>query len=110
MDKLFQYLLTSQANHLCQKLAGLVCALALWATPAARIHRLRIAVIPQTDGTMQWEPVHAGVGGRELTRWTSIYWNAPTREDDVEAQIALVDRIVRQLSGFGAGSGSRTGA
>jgi ribose transport system substrate-binding protein len=24
----------------------------------------------------------------------SIYWNAPTREDDVEAQIALVERVV----------------
>ena len=43
---------------------------------------------------MFWEAAHAGAeAGANLTG-TSIYWNAPTREDDVEGQIALVDRIV----------------
>lgn len=51
-------------------------------------------MIPQTDGTMQWEPVHVGSEVAADKVGVSIYWNAPTREDDVEAQIALVDRIV----------------
>ena len=54
----------------------------------------KIAVIPQTDGTAQWEPVHTGAEVAAIQTGVSIYWNAPTREDDVEGQIALVDRVV----------------
>jgi ribose transport system substrate-binding protein len=43
---------------------------------------------------MQWEPVHTGAEAATDRTGESIYWNAPTREDDVEAQIALVDRVV----------------
>jgi ribose transport system substrate-binding protein len=52
-----------------------------------------IAVIPQTEGTLRWEAAH--VGAEEAVQNTSafIYWNAPMRDDDVEAQIAIVDRI-----------------
>lgn len=41
---------------------------------------------------MIWESAHVGVASAADRAHTSIYWNAPTREDDVEAQIALVDR------------------
>jgi ribose transport system substrate-binding protein len=73
-----------------------VCALALWAS-ACRSHRqVRIAVIPQTEGTAQWDPVHTGAETAAERDGVYIYWNAPTREDDVEAQIALVDRVVAE--------------
>ena len=56
----------------------------------------RIAVIPQTEGNMIWEAAHVGAEEAAHRYGAFIYWNAPTREDDVEAQIALVDRVVAQ--------------
>lgn len=63
---------------------------------ACRSHlQERIAVIPQTEGNMIWEAVHVGAETAAHRQGAFIYWNAPTREDDVEAQIALIDRVVR---------------
>ena len=42
---------------------------------------------------MLWEPEHGGAQTTALGLGARIYWNAPTREDDVEGQIALVQRI-----------------
>lgn len=56
----------------------------------------RIAVIPQTEGTMIWETEHVGAEEAAYRHGAAIYWNAPTREDDVEAQISTVDRVVDQ--------------
>jgi ribose transport system substrate-binding protein len=42
-----------------------------------------------------WEPEHAGAQLAASQRGFKIYWNAPTREDDVQGQIALVDRIIK---------------
>ncbi|HEY1759465.1 MAG TPA: substrate-binding domain-containing protein [Bryobacteraceae bacterium] len=56
----------------------------------------RIAVIPQTEGTAFWEAEHVGAEEAAHRHGAFVYWNAPTREDDVEAQIALVDRIVHE--------------
>ncbi|MGA7340379.1 MAG: substrate-binding domain-containing protein, partial [Terracidiphilus sp.] len=56
--------------------------------------QVRIAVIPQTEGTMIWEAAHVGAEIGADHTGAFIYWNAPTREDDVEAQIALVERVV----------------
>jgi ribose transport system substrate-binding protein len=59
----------------------------------------RIAFIPRTTGSTLWEAEHAGAASA-ASRWNfEVYWNAPTHEDDVEDQIALVDRIRR--GGFG---------
>jgi ribose transport system substrate-binding protein len=55
-----------------------------------------IAVIPQTEGTMIWEAAHVGAEDAAHRHGASIYWNAPTREDDIEAQIAIVDRVVNE--------------
>ena len=65
-------------------------------------HRLpSIAVIPQTEGTTIWEAAHVGAETAAAETGSSIYWIAPTREDDIEAQIRLVNRIVnRHLSGL----------
>lgn len=51
-------------------------------------------MIPQTEGTMIWEAEHVGGEDAAYRHGAAIYWNAPTREDDVEAQIAIVDRVV----------------
>lgn len=42
---------------------------------------------------MIWESAHVGAAIAADRTGASIYWNAPAREDDVEAQIALVDRV-----------------
>jgi ribose transport system substrate-binding protein len=53
-----------------------------------------IAVIPQTTGFSLWEAEHAGAETAALKTGYRLYWNAPTREDDVERQIQIVDRAV----------------
>jgi ribose transport system substrate-binding protein len=62
-------------------------------TSCKRSTTIRIAVIPRTTGTMMWEPEHRGVLDAGLRAGAYIYWNAPTREDDVQGQIAMVQRI-----------------
>ena len=52
-----------------------------------------IAIIPRTTGTMMWEPEHGGALAAALPLGARVYWNAPTREDDVQSQIALVERV-----------------
>jgi len=74
----------------------MVCAFALWPTACGSHNQARIAVIPQTEGTIFWEAEHTGAEQAAGSTGTFVYWNAPTSEDDVEAQIALVDRIVDQ--------------
>jgi ribose transport system substrate-binding protein len=53
-----------------------------------------IAVIPRTSGTPLWEPLHVGAEIAARSAGIKIYWNAPTREDDVQGQIALVDSVI----------------
>lgn len=72
---------------------GLVCAVALGAAGCGSHRPAKIAVIPQTEGTGLWEAAHTGAEEAADRSGVSIYWNAPTREDDVEAQITLVDRV-----------------
>ena len=51
-------------------------------------------MIPQTDGTVLWNAAHAGAETAASRIGSSIYWNAPMREDDVAAQVKLVNQIV----------------
>jgi ribose transport system substrate-binding protein len=53
-----------------------------------------IAVIPRACGTALWEPEHAGVAHVARRQGMNVYWNAPTREDDVAGQIDLLERVV----------------
>jgi len=96
MNILRQSGLRDRQNRPYLAMAGLVCAFALWATACKSHRQVRIAVIPQTEGTIFWEAEHTGTEQAADPTGTFIYWNAPTSEDDVEAQIALVDRIVDQ--------------
>lgn len=60
-----------------------------------------IAVIPQTTGPELWESVHAGAENAAYKTGYHIYWNAPTREDDVEGQTALVEKVIaREYQGL----------
>jgi ribose transport system substrate-binding protein len=72
----------------------LACAAGLLVAGCAGRQPERVAVIPQTEGTMMWEAAHVGAEEAAHRHDASIYWNAPTREDDVEAQISIVDRVV----------------
>ena len=74
-------------------MTGLACTAALWISACRLHHQVRIAVIPQTEGTIIWEAAHVGVEEAASQTGAIIYWIAPTREDDVEAQIRLVDRV-----------------
>jgi ribose transport system substrate-binding protein len=42
---------------------------------------------------MLWEPEHRGAMDAGIKLGARIYWNAPTREDDIQGQIALVQRV-----------------
>ena len=49
-----------------------------------------IYVIPRTTATLFWESVHTGTLVAAKEDGLRIYWNAATREDDVDRQIELV--------------------
>ena len=55
-----------------------------------------IAVIPRTSGTFLWEPMHVGAEIAAQNSGLKVYWNAPTREDDIQGQIALLEKVVAQ--------------
>lgn len=69
---------------------GLICVGCEIRTPRS------IAVIPETTGTELWEAAHAGAELAGYEEGYKIYWNAPTRRDDVEGQIALVERAIKK--------------
>jgi len=53
-----------------------------------------IAVIPQTTATPLWESEHLGAKATAAKAGVHIYWNAPTSEDDILSQIAMVERVI----------------
>src|ERR1700730_11383634 len=53
-----------------------------------------IAVIPRTTGNELWESVHKGAEAAGRLTGFHIYWNAPTREDDIERQVGLVEKMI----------------
>ena len=68
--------------------------LALCFIVGCKVHRpATIAVIPRTSGTILWEPEDVGAQQAAAELGERIYWNASSREDDVDGQIALVDRV-----------------
>ena len=52
-----------------------------------------IAVIPRTSGTILWEPENVGAQTAAAELGERVYWNASTREDDIDGQISLVSRM-----------------
>jgi ribose transport system substrate-binding protein len=53
-----------------------------------------VAVIPRTTALMLWEAEHAGAESAARRAGLTVYWNAPTREDDVERQITLIQHAI----------------
>lgn len=76
--------------------ARMVAALLLVCACGCRVNSPTIAVIPRTTGMALWEPEHAGAQFTASHLGLRVYWNAPTREDDVQGQIALVERIIQR--------------
>lgn len=60
-----------------------------------RRHPPAIAVLPRTAGSTLWEAEHAGADAASRNSKYAVYWNAPTHEDDVEGQIALIEKVRR---------------
>jgi ribose transport system substrate-binding protein len=79
---------------MCLRDLCLACAVCLPATSCGPRNKELIAVIPQTDGMMLWDAAHAGAEIAASRTGSMIYWNAPMREDDVAAQVRLVDQVV----------------
>ncbi len=55
-----------------------------------------IAFIPRTTGINLAEDMHKGAQAAAQTAGYRIYWNAPTREDDVNRQIRITESAVRR--------------
>ncbi len=70
--------------------------LAVLAAAGCRREHPVIAVIPRTCGTALWEPEHAGADAVARQRGLDVYWNAPMRDDDMQAQIALIEKSVNR--------------
>ena len=75
------------------RLCSTLAAVTLLVSCASR-HAHTLAVIPRTTGMSLWESAHAGAEAAASNSHLKIYWNAPTREDDVKGQIALVNRAI----------------
>jgi ribose transport system substrate-binding protein len=79
------------------KSASLVCLLMVaMGLQSCHSKRDEIAVIPRTTSSTIWEAEHAGAEFAARKAGLRIRWNAPTREDDVQLQISMVDRAVAQ--------------
>ena len=72
-----------------------VLACLIGETIACRRSAPVIALIPRTTGVSFWESERAGAESVAARLHFKLYWNAPTREDDIEGQIALVERVRR---------------
>jgi ribose transport system substrate-binding protein len=71
--------------------AGLLLLAALIAMGCKRTPHT-VAVIPRTCGSALWEPEHAGAAAVARSIGTNLYWNAPMRDNDVQTQIALLEK------------------
>jgi ribose transport system substrate-binding protein len=79
------------------KLALILCLIISSAMmPSCQANRGEIVVIPRTTATTISEEEHVGAEFAARRLGLRIRWNAPTRDDDVESQIGLVDRAVQE--------------
>ncbi len=76
-------------------MGGFALALFLSAPASCRRSPAVVAFIPRTTGVSLWESERTGAESVASRLNLRVYWNAPTREDDIEAQIALVERVRR---------------
>jgi len=71
---------------------GALSGVAVGAFPALqpRSRPPEITFIPRTSGTLPTEAMHRGANRAAREAGFRLYWNAPTREDDVDRQILLM--------------------
>jgi ribose transport system substrate-binding protein len=87
----------SSESSICWPL--LVVALCALGSGCRSSNSRTIAVIPRTTGNELWEAMHAGAAAAGRQTGFHIYWNAPTREDDIEKQVELVERVIGDRPG-----------
>ena len=57
--------------------------------------KLKIAVIPKSNTAMFWKSVHAGSKlGAVASGGIELLWRAPSKDDDLQEQISLVDQCI----------------
>ena len=88
-ERAFDRLRPRVARWLC--LSTSLCLIACGCAPE---NARTIAVIPGTTATEFWEAAHGGAEAAGRDAGVRIYWNGPTREDDIERQIGLVERAI----------------
>ncbi len=84
-------------------IAGALSGLALGIVPVLRpVPRPpEITFIPRTSGTLPTESMYQGASRAASESGFRLYWNAPTREDDVDRQIKLMSSALdRGTSGL----------
>ncbi len=76
---------------------GALSGFALGALPALhpRLRPPEITFIPRTSGTLPTEAMHRGANRAAREASYRLYWNAPTREDDVDRQIFLMSNALK---------------
>lgn len=81
-----------KARSVYSIVAGALSGLALGIFPALRpVSQPReITFIPRTSGTLPLESMYQGASRAARESGFRLYWNAPTREDDVDRQIKLM--------------------
>jgi ribose transport system substrate-binding protein len=61
---------------------------------ACRSSHSVVAVIPRDAAEEIWVSEHGGAADAAAERHLTVYWNGPSRDDDVEQQISLSERAV----------------
>ena len=69
-------------------------ALAVFPTLQTVSRPSEITFIPRTSGTLPTEAMHRGANRAARESGFRLYWNAPTREDDVDRQILLMSNAL----------------
>lgn len=82
-----------QMNYKAATRRSMLSVPLMFGAAAACSSSRRIAVIPRTTGVMLWEAERSGAVAAAKKHGLEVYWNAPPREDDIEGQIALVERV-----------------
>ena len=75
---------------------ALAASLTALCSACSRSHEVWVAVIPQTTATPISESEHLGAHLAALRAHVRLYWNAPTSEDDIQGQISLIGKQMRQ--------------
>jgi ribose transport system substrate-binding protein len=78
--------------------AGFGCLLALLPHIRCKPSLPVIAFVARTSGTNFTEDMHRGAQAAAQSAGYQIYWNAPTREDDLDRQILIAQNAVHQGS------------